>query len=461
MTGRFVTRGVLARGLMGLVLLSVVGCGAGATPSPAATATSNGNSIPTGTPVPTPQVTAPPNATQVSFWSWVPDINKQVDAFNASHTDVYVNYVNNGNGNTEYAKLKTALQAGTDIPDVVQIEYQHLPGFIARGTLANLAKYGAADVASKFVPWTWSQVSQGTGVYAYPQDAGPMILMCNKSVLSKFGISAAPTTWDEFAADAAKIHTADSKSYLSNFTDDQGWYFGLLWQAGAKPFVVNGSTISISLASPEALKVAKYWGDLLKSGNLSPAGTWTSDWNTALDKGTIACWEAGAWGPESVTPAAPDTKGSWEIATMPQWDASKPSNGNYGGSAIAVTLASPNQKAADEFARWLTTDPAATLALTGGGAQLFPVQNSVTSDPTWTGTTDPFFGGQTTHQVMATAMAQVDPSFGWSPFTDFVYSAYATDMVQVHSGKMTFEALMNDLQTKSVQYAKDQGMTVK
>lgn len=441
---------------MGLVLLSVVGCsGTTATPS------STGGLVPTLPPVPTPAVTAPPNAVHVSFWSWVPDINLQVDAFNASHTDVFVDYTNPGNGNTEYAKFKTALQAGNDIPDVIQIEYQHLPGFISRGQLANLANFGANDAKDKFVPWTWSQVSQGTGVFAYPQDAGPMILMCNKNILTKFGISAPPATWAEFATDAATIHKADSKSYLSNFTDDQGWFFGKLWQAGAKPFVVDGSNISINFTSKEALQVANFWGDLLKSGNISPVATWSNDWNSALDKGNIACWDAGAWGPESVVPAAPDTKGNWVIATMPQWSADAKANGAYGGSAIAVTNASQNKKGADEFARWLTTDPKATLALTGGKSLLFPVQNSVIADASWTGAADAFFGGQTTHQVMATAMAQVDPSFGWSPFTDFVYSTYGTDLVQVHSGKMTFAALMADLQAKSLQYAKDQGFTVK
>jgi multiple sugar transport system substrate-binding protein len=446
---------VLVRGLLGLALVSVAGCS-----STAATASPTEAPAATGTAAPTPAVTPPPNAEHITFWSWVPDINLQVDAFNASHTDVYVDYVNNGNGNTEYAKLKTALQAGTDIPDVVQIEYQHLPGFIARGNLANLANFGAADVASNFVPWTWAQVSQGSGVYAYPQDAGPMIQMCNKAVLTKYGITSAPATWDEFAADAAAIHKADANAYLSNFTDDQGWFFGLLWQSGAKPFVVDGANIKIDFTSTQAMQVAKFWGDLLKSGNLSPAATWSSDWNTALDKGQIACWQAGAWGPESIIPAAPDTKGSWEVTLMPQWTAGGAADGNYGGSSIAVTSASQHQKAADEFARWLTTDPTATLALTGGGAQLFPVQNTVTSNATWTGATDDFFGGQTTHQTMAAAMAQVDPSFGWSPFTDYVYSLYATDLVDVHSGKMTFEALTQDLQDKSVQYARDQGFTV-
>ncbi len=458
MIGRFDQRGALARGLMGLVLLSAVGCsGATATTAPTAPPT---EAIPTGTPAPTPAVTPPPNAVHISFWSWVPGIQTQVDEFNASHTDVFVDYTNPGNGNTEYAKLNTALQAGSDIPDVVQIEYQHLPEFIARGTLANLANLGATSVSGDFVPWTWAQVSQGQGVYAYPQDAGPMILMCNQAVLTKFGISAPPATWADFATDAATIHKADSKSYLSNFTDDQGWFFGHLWQAGAKPFVVDGSNITIDFTSTQALQVANFWGNLLTSGNLSPVGTWTNDWNTALDKGNIACWDAGAWGPESIIPAAPDTKGNWVITTMPQWTAGANSDGAYGGSSIAVTNASQQKKAADEFARWLTTDPKATGELTANPAALFPVQTALLADPTWTAATDPFFGGATTHQVMATAMSQVDPSFGWSPFTDFVYSTYATDLVQVHSGKMTFADLMKDLQAKSVQYATDQGFKV-
>jgi multiple sugar transport system substrate-binding protein len=458
MTNPVLRHTAVMRGLLGLAVLSIVAAcsGGAATPSPTAVAPG-----PTPTPVPTTTVTSPPNAEQITFWSWVPDINKQVDAFNGSQSAIFVNYVNNGNGNTEYAKLLTALQAGTGIPDVVQIEYQHLPSFIVRGQLANLANYGAADAKSKFVPWTWSQVSQGSGVYGYPQDAGPMIMMCNKAVLSKFGISAVPATWDEFAADAAKIHKADAKSYISNFTDDQGWYFGMLWQAGAKPFVVNGAQISINFTSPEALKVAKFWGDLLKSGSLSPVATWSNDWNSALDKSTIACWEAGAWGTSAITQGAPSTKGTWTISTLPQWTAGGKSDGAYGGSSIAVTNASQHQKAADAFAAWLTTDAKATLALTGGNAQLFPVQVAALADPTWTGGTDPFFSGQALHTIMADAMSQVDPSFGWSPFTSYVYNIYATDLVQVHSGKMTFEALMNDLQAKSVQYAKDQGMTVK
>jgi hypothetical protein len=50
--------------------------------------------------------------------------------------------------------------------------------------------------------------------------------------------------------------------------------------------------------------------------------------------------------------------------------------------------------------------------------------------------------------------------FGWSPFTDFVYTTYADEISQVKAGSISFEQAMQDIQTKVVQYAKDQGFTV-
>ena len=68
------------------------------------------------------------------------------------------------------------------------------PATSRQGALARPDPYGANDVKDQFVPWTWSQVSQGTGVYAYPQDSGPMVMFCNDAVLAKDNITV-PTTW--------------------------------------------------------------------------------------------------------------------------------------------------------------------------------------------------------------------------------------------------------------------------
>ncbi|HXV43051.1 MAG TPA: extracellular solute-binding protein, partial [Anaerolineae bacterium] len=420
--------------LLSLLVSLLAACGGQAsTPAPEAAAPTEAAAPPTEAPAPAAEATEaaePAEAAagapvEITFWSWVPNIEAEVNDFNASQSEIKVNYVNAGGGNDQYAKLKVAIEAQTDIPDVVQIEFQHLPSYIVRGDLLNLTDYGANEIKDQFVPWTWAQVSQGDGVYAYPQDAGPMIMMCNQELLDKHGV-AVPTTWDEFAAAAAKLHEADPNVYLSNFTADPGYFFGLLWQSGAHPFVVDGENITINFTSPEAMRVAELWGDLISSGNLSPVDTFTNDWNTALANGSIACWTSGAWGPALIESAAKDQAGQWRVLPMPQWTAGGKVNGNWGGSTSVVMKATAHPKEAETFARWLNTDPQTVLDLTVSAA-LFPVTQPALSNPEWAGYKPDFWGGQETHKVMAEVAQQVDVSFAWSPFQDFVYTTYADE----------------------------------
>jgi multiple sugar transport system substrate-binding protein len=146
---------------------------------------------------------------------------------------------------------------------------------------------------------------------------------------------------------------------------------------------------------------------------------------------------------------------------MPQWTAGSKVNGNYGGSVIAVMEASAHPAEAAEFNKWLNTDPKITLDLTNPDkAALFPVTLATLSNPQWSDVTYDYWSGQAIHQVMAEAAQQIDPNFGWSPFTSFVYATYADDLTKVRAGEMTFEQAMQDLQEKCVAYAKDQGFTV-
>jgi multiple sugar transport system substrate-binding protein len=396
---------------------------------------------------------------ELNFWSWVPGIEEQVEEWNQSHPDIHVNQRNAGAGNAQYTVLNTALEANADIPDIVQIEYQHLPGYIVQDVLLDLADYGANDVEDQFVPWTWAQVSQGDGVYAYPQDAGPMVMFCNNAVLDEHSIDV-PTTWDEFAQAAADLHEADENVYLSNFTADQGWFFGMLWQSGARPFVVDGQNITIDFTSPEVMRVVKLWDDMMDEGVLSPIDTYTDDWNTALGNGSIACWQAGAWG-TYISTYGPDYAGQWKVYLMPQWTEGGEVNGNYGGSTIAVMKATAHPEEAAEFAKWLNTDSKITLDLTNPEkAALFPVTQGTLANSEWLDATYDYWSGQAIHQVMAEAAQQIDPNFGWSPFTSFVYTTYADLLTEVRAGSITFEEAMQSLQDQCVAYAEEQGFTV-
>ena len=105
-------------------------------------------------------VAAPATApVTLTFWTWVPNIQTEVNLFQKSHPGIKVNVVNAGQGAPEYTKLRTALKAGSGAPDVVQIEFQLLPTFELSGKLVDLSRYGASSLKDIFVPWTWSQVS--------------------------------------------------------------------------------------------------------------------------------------------------------------------------------------------------------------------------------------------------------------------------------------------------------------
>ncbi len=175
--------------------------------------------------------------TELTFWTWVPNIQKEVALFQKKYPAIKVKVVNAGQGTPQYTKLRTALKAGTGAPDAAQIEFQYIPTFSLTKSLVDLRPYGAEALKDQFVPWTWQQVvGSGGEVWAVPQDSGPMGMLYRKDIFDKYGI-AVPKTWDEFAAASRKLHAADPKVFMTNLAQSQaGVWFGLLWQAGVKPF---------------------------------------------------------------------------------------------------------------------------------------------------------------------------------------------------------------------------------
>ena len=76
--------------------------------------------------------------TELTFWTWVPNIAKEVALFEAKYPAVKVKVVNAGQGTPQYTKLRTALKAGSGAPDMVQIEYQAIPTFTITDSLLDL-----------------------------------------------------------------------------------------------------------------------------------------------------------------------------------------------------------------------------------------------------------------------------------------------------------------------------------
>jgi multiple sugar transport system substrate-binding protein len=399
--------------------------------------------------------------TELTFWTWVPNIAKEVALFEKKYPAIKVKVVNAGQGTPQYTKLRTALKAGTGAPDVVQIEYQYIPTFTITDSLLDLRPYGASDLKSKFVDWTWSQVSGSNGeVWAIPQDTGPMGMLYRQDIFDKHNISV-PKTWDEFASAARKLHKADPEVYLTNFAANQAaaWH-GLMWQAGAKPYVTSGkSDIAINVDGAVSKKMAAYWGGLAKEGVVGVEPDFSDSWYAALNKGKYATWLTAAWGPVFLAGSAKSTAGKWRAAPLPQWDTATPSAGNWGGSTSAVIRATKNPIAAAEFAQFLNSDPA-SAKLFATEQFFFPATKALLADAGYVGQKPAFYGGQQVNQVFADIGATVNPDFQWPPFLDQVVTDWTETVGKSLADKGDTVAALATWQTRITTYAKNQGFTV-
>ncbi|MFM9553887.1 ABC transporter substrate-binding protein [Streptomyces caniscabiei] len=400
--------------------------------------------------------------TELTFWTWVPNIAKEIALFEKKYPAVKIKVVNAGQGTPQYTKLRTALKAGSGAPDMVQIEYQAIPTFTITDSLLDLRPYGAAELKDRFVDWTWGQVSGAKGeVWAIPQDTGPMGLLYRKDIFDKHGIDV-PSTWDEFAEAARKLHKADPDVYLTNLAASQpaAWH-GLLWQAGAKPYATSGKgDITISVDDAVSKKLGAFWGGLAKEGVISTDPDFTDGWYAGLNKGKYATWITAAWGPAFLSGSAKATAGKWRAAPLPQWDAAKPSAGNWGGSTTAVIRSTKNPVAAAVFAQFLNSDP--TTAKMFATEQFFsPATKALLTDQEFVSDAPAFYGGQKVNQVFADVSATVDPSFQWPPFLDQAATDWTETVGKSLADKKDTVAALGQWQSRLTTYAKGQGFTVK
>ncbi len=399
--------------------------------------------------------------TTLTFWTWVPNIQTEVNLFEKKYPKIKVKVVNTTGGSTHYPKLRAALQAGKGVPDVSQIEYDYIPSFTQTKSLLNLTPYGAASLKSDYVGWVWNQVQSGSNVWAIPQDSGPLGNLYRNDIYTKAGISGAPKTWSDFAADAATIKSKTG-SYITDLPgNDMFQTIGFFWQAGAKPFSYDGSkTVGINLNSATDQKVVSYWQDLINKNLVATDPDFTDAYYQGLAQGKYASWLVAAWGPVFLQGTVKSTSGDWRAGDIPQWTAGANVSGNWGGSSDAVMATTKNPIASYELAKFINNDAQSTLDL-ANQQFLFPTTNKTLTSPQFTNQSSAFYGGQKVNQFFAGVSKTVDKKFQWLPFMDYVNSSYANTLGKAIADHSDLKAALATWQQQVVTYAKQQGFTVK
>jgi multiple sugar transport system substrate-binding protein len=399
-------------------------------------------------------------ATRITFWAWVPGISRAVSAFNASHPKICVQLSDVGAGDPEYVKLTQALKAGSGGPDVAEVEYDELPSFEITHDVMNLVPYGAQSVKQDFVPWVWSEVSQGSNVYAIPGDTGPMGLYYNSKLFSKYHLTV-PKTWAEYAADAAKLHSASPSSYITNFSStDLQWVLALMAQDGAFPFeYTGGKNVTIDFTGPKQQAFVAYWQKLISAHETNGLTDVATPAFADMDNGTDATWLSSAWGPSYFAPDAKKTNGVWRAAPLPQWTAGADAQTNWGGSSYPVFKGSKHPQQAATFAMWLNSSPAAWKITITPSSSLFPSYEPTLNSHSFDSTLEAPSGASHPFKVFSTAGKKTG-SVEWPPFMTEALNDATTDLAPAMAGKQTLAQGLAALQAHLVAYAKAQGFTV-
>ncbi|MEV6057104.1 ABC transporter substrate-binding protein [Streptomyces sp. NPDC052107] len=391
----------------------------------------------------------------LQYWNTVPGMDKVVALWNKQHPDIQVETKNISND--QYGTLGNALKAGK-APDLAQVGYDELPNLRTQNAFVDASACKAATAArSKFVPWTWSQTSfGGTGVFAIPQDTGPMALFVRSDIFKKYHV-AIPTTWDEYAAAAQNLHKADPGLTITFFDPNNAeWFNGLLWQNDAKMYGYSADKWQVTVESDQSRQVAEYWQKLI-SGKLvrTDLANGSTQMYAAYQKDQIASYVGAAWGYSMFRDNLPKQAGKWTIVPMPTWG-SNGASGDWGGSTVAFMKGSKHLYESVEFNTWLNTNPDA-LAMENKLGGLYPAANAGLELPALKMGV-PYYNNEKIFDTFADSSKKIDTSFTWGPTQKTVNLALQDAMAKATAGDGTLTDALTAAQSAALKSMKDQAI---
>lgn len=214
-------------------------------------------------------------------------------------------------------KLPLAMNAGT-APDI----FQSWGG----GQLMQQVKAGQAKDISADMKGAWASTINAGALslyqvdgkqYGVPYDLGVVGIWYNKALFTKAGITAPPTTWDDFMSDLTKLKAASvapiSVGEKDNWTGAFWWEYLALRECGKDKMDAavkqNSFTDGCFLKAGQDLK-ALIDATPFQTGFLgTPAQTGAGSATGLLANGKVAMELQGQWEPGVMGPLTPDGKG--------------------------------------------------------------------------------------------------------------------------------------------------------
>lgn len=285
------------------------------------------------------------------------DMEKLKSLYEAEHPGVTINFQV-----MEESDLRNAVTAdvasGAGQYDVVTIGAYETPQWGANGWLTDLTSFDEdADYdADDILPPVREALSHEDKLYAVPFYGESSILMYNKDVLAKAGVTMPEhPTWQQVAAAAAKVKTANTAGICMRGKPGWGDLFAPLTTV-VQTFGGNwyDEDWNATVDTPEWRKAVTFYKKMLdESGQSDPVSYSFNECLTALKEGKAAMWADASVAASILEADDSPVKGKMGYAHMPVVETEE--SGWLWSWNLAIPKSSQHQDEAQEFVKWATS----------------------------------------------------------------------------------------------------------
>ncbi|REH50335.1 N,N'-diacetylchitobiose transport system substrate-binding protein [Kutzneria buriramensis] len=298
--------------------------------------------------------------------------------FEAANPGVKVKYeVQQWNGIGQ--KLTTALTGTSGGPDVIELGNTQVAQYSSQGTLADVT-----DSVNDLNGSQWLSALKDEGAwqgkqYGIPFYAANRVVIYRTDLFQQAGISAPPTSDDEWLADLTKLKALPNIDPL--YQPGQNWYewLSFLWDQGGDLATNSGGTWKSAINSPAGKAAFDFYKKLVDtSGTSAPkdADEATPQQSDVVAKGNTASFIGFGYELAAVEKANPALKGKFAAFPIPSKTAGQTAPVFLGGSDLAIPA---NSKNADLAKAWLKIETSAKYQSQLAAAGVVPGTSTDTS----------------------------------------------------------------------------------
>ena len=169
-------------------------------------------------------------------------------------------------------KLTTDISAGTNA-DLSIVATRWLLDYVQQGVVDSLDDRITDELRGRFIPTFLTPSVLDGKTYGLPVAASARAMYYNKDIFSKAGYDAAPATWDDLKAAAAKIKETSPDVYafgLQGKEIETDFYFNYAFWSYGGDIIKDGKS---ELDSEAAIEAAKLYKGFIDAGYTQPGVT--------------------------------------------------------------------------------------------------------------------------------------------------------------------------------------------